>query len=129
MPSRSFPKGFATRARNSIPTPTKFGVIRVVDDGPSPSAKLPWKEWLLLRIRLAVPGDGRKKVKRLIGTADAWLKSGHHDAARRLYQEAIELAKEFKSHHLGKVAVKRLREAELKRMHEARRSEEVGTSA
>ncbi len=94
-----------------------WGVIQVVDDGPSPGTKLPWSKRLLLRIRLAAPGDDRKKVKTLIRTADSWLSEGHYEAARCLYQKAIELAREFGTHHLGKVASKRLHQAE--RSHEA----------
>lgn len=86
-----------------------------MDDGPSTGTKLPWWERLLLKIRLLVPGDGRKKVKTLIRTADSWLKDGYYEAARRLYQEAIELARAFRTYHLGKVASKRLQEAERSR--------------
>ena len=87
-----------------------------MDDGPSPGTRVltrvPWFERALLKIRLFAPGDGRKKVKAIIRTADAWLSDGHHEAARHLYRKAISLAAEFRIHHLAKVAQKRLAQAE-----------------
>lgn len=70
---------------------------------------------MLLKIRLAAPGDGRKKVKAVIRTADSWLSDGNYDAARCLYEKALEMAKAFKSHHLAKVASKRLTDVERSR--------------
>lgn len=81
-----------------------------MDDGPS--RNVPWLERLRLKVRLAAPLDGRKKVKAVIRTADAWLVQGYRDAARSLYAKALELAQEFKVYHLEKVASKRLAEFE-----------------
>lgn len=74
-----------------------------MDEGPSSRIRT-WHRQLRYLLLLALPGDPRRKVRKLLNIGDSHRQAGHFEQAANAYHLAASLAERIGSHHLLKVA-------------------------